>query len=116
MSGERDRLLKQFSAAWEAAGAVVSEWADRVGEATSDAFHKLANDPAIRAVWESWRPSPVWNRQCECVCTQAHPDDVGVCDKQAVITRRLPTAFGGVADVPLCAPCAVAQGVAEQSR
>ena len=117
MSGERDGFFQQFSAACEAAAAVAAEWADRVGEATADAFHKLASDPAIRSVWENWRVSPVGSRrECECVCATAHPDDIGVCDKKAVITRRLPTAFGGLADVPLCAPCAVAQGVAEQAR
>ncbi len=117
MSGEPDGFFQQFSAACEAAAAVAAEWADRVGEATSDAFRKLAGDPAIRTVWEKWRVSPVWDRRdCGCVCATAHPDDIGVCDKQAVITRHLPTASGGMADVPLCAPCAVAQGVAEQSR
>ena len=37
-----------------------------------------------------------------------HPDDKGVCDGRAVLTRRV-----GTADTRLCAPCAVAQGVAE---
>jgi len=34
-----------------------------------------------------------------------------VCDGKAVLVRRL-----GEADVSLCAPCAVAQGVAEMPR
>jgi hypothetical protein len=34
-----------------------------------------------------------------------------VCDGTAVMTRRL-----GDVEVPLCAPCAVAQGVAEMAR
>jgi hypothetical protein len=117
MNGNADKLRRQFTAACEAAAAVVSEWADRVGEATVDAWHKLGNDPAIREVLETWKASPVWGRRaCECDCATSHPDDVGVCDKQAVITRRLPTAWGSQADVPLCAPCAVAQGVAEQTK
>jgi hypothetical protein len=45
---------------------------------------------------------------CHCPCATAHPEDKGVCDGSAVVTRRL-----GETDVPLCAPCAVAQGVAE---
>ena len=36
--------------------------------------------------------------------------DAGVCDGQAIMTRRI-----GDADVSLCAPCAVAQGVAEMT-
>ncbi len=46
-----------------------------------------------------------------CPCGQAHPDDMGVCDGRAVMTRQL-----GDVDVRLCAPCAVAQGVAELPR
>jgi hypothetical protein len=106
--------MRQLAAAWEAAAAVVTEWAEQTAAVTSEAFHKLANDPAIRAVMESWRTGPVWGRrECECVCARSHPDDMGICDKRAVITRRLPTGLGSQMDVPLCAPCAVAQGVAE---
>jgi len=49
-------------------------------------------------------------RNCQCRCYTAHPDDSGVCDGRAVMTRRV-----GEADVSLCAPCAVAQGVAEMT-
>lgn len=117
MSSDKDNLIRQFGAAWEAATAVVTEWAERTAEVTAEAFHKLASDPAIRAVLEDWRITPVWaRRDCECICARSHPDDTGVCDKQAVITRRVTTDLGGYADVPLCAPCAVAQGVAEQAQ
>jgi hypothetical protein len=116
MSGEKNPL-RQLAAAWEAATAVVTEWAEQTAAITSEAFHKLSSDPAIRAVLESWRTTLVWGqRDCECVCARSHPDDMGICDKRAVITRRLPTDLGGEVDVPLCAPCAVAQGVAEMPR
>jgi hypothetical protein len=116
MSGENNPL-RQLAAAWEAATAVVTEWAEQTAAITSEAFHKLSSDPAIRAVLESWRTTLVWGqRDCECVCARSHPDDMGICDKRAVITRRLPTHLGGAVDVPLCAPCAVAQGVAEMPR
>ena len=116
MSGENSPL-RQLAAAWEAATAVVTEWAEQTAAVTSEAFHKLSSDPAIRAVLESWRTTLVWGqRDCECVCARSHPDDMGICDKRAVITRRLPTGLGGDVDVPLCAPCAVAQGVAEMPR
>ena len=116
MSGENNPL-RQLAAAWEAATAVVTEWAEQTAAITSEAFHKLSSDPAIRAVLESWRTTLIWGqRDCECVCARSHPDDMGICDKRAVITRRLPTGLGGDVDVPLCAPCAVAQGVAEMPR
>lgn len=117
MSGDGDNPVRQFVAAWEAASAVVAEWAERTAAVTTEAFHKLTSDPAVRAVLKGWRISPVWaQRDCGCFCARSHPDDMGVCDKRAVITRRLTTDRGGDVDVPLCAPCAVAQGVAELPR
>jgi hypothetical protein len=104
--------LQQLGAAWRAAAAVAAEWAERTAAVTTESFHKLTSDPAIRAVMESWRASVVWPRACECPCAVSHPDDVGVCDHRAVITRRITTG-SGKAHVALCAPCAVAQGVAE---
>ena len=117
MGGDRKDPARQFAAAWEAAGAAVGEWAQRVADATTDALDKL--DPAVRAAVEAGRAAVEAGRVrltgywlgCQCRCGTAHPDDVGVCDRGAVLTRRL-----GDADVPLCAPCAVAQGVAEMPR
>lgn len=110
MSGEADHPAQQFSAAWQAAVAAVGEWRQRVGEATTEALGKL--DPALRAAVEAGRAALTgeW-RACHCPCRAAHPDDKGVCDGRAVLTRRL-----GDVDVSLCAPCAVAQGVAEMPR
>ena len=114
VSGSEDNPVRLLAAALEAASAVVTEWAEQTAALTRDAFHKLASDPAVRAAWESWRVTVVWTRQdCQCSCATAHPGDVGVCDNNAVITRRFAAAQGGEVDVPLCAPCAVAQGVAE---
>ena len=115
-SGE-DNPVRQFVAAWQATAAVVAEWADRTAAATSEAFRKLASDPAIRAVIESWRVTILWDRRdCECSCALSHPDDVGICDHDAVITRRLRADLAGAVEIALCAPCAVAQGVAEMPR
>jgi|GEM_PF-743593 hypothetical protein len=115
MSGSEDNPVRLLAAAWEAANAVVTEWAEQTAALTRDAYRKLVSDPAVRAAWASWRVTVVWARQdCECSCATAHPGDVGVCDNQAVITRRFAAGQGGgEVDVPLCAPCAVAQGVAE---
>ena len=114
VSGSEDNPVRLLAAALEAASAVVTDWAQQKAALTRDAFHQLTSDPAVRAAWESWRVTLVWTRQdCECSCATAHPGDVGVCDNNAVITRRFAAAQGGEVDVPLCAPCAVAQGVAE---
>jgi hypothetical protein len=117
VSGGADNPVQQFAAAWRATTAVVAEWADQTAAVAVHAFRKLAADPAVRAVVERWRIGFVWaQRDCECFCAGSHPDDPGVCDNRAVITRRLVTGPRGEVDVPLCAPCAVAQGVAELRR
>ncbi len=107
MAGNADTPARQFAAAWQAAAAAVGEWRQKVAEATTEARGKL--DPAVRAAMEAGRAvlSGDW-RSCHCPCGTAHPDDRSVCDGRAVLTRRL-----GEVDVSLCAPCAVAQGVAE---
>jgi hypothetical protein len=110
MGGEAENPAQQFAAAWQAAAAALSEWRQRVAVATNEAMEKL--DPAVRAALEAGRAALTGDwRACRCRCGTAHPDDRGVCDGRAVLTRRL-----GEADVPLCAPCAVAQGVAELPR
>jgi len=114
MSNAEENPVRQFVAAAQAAAAVAAEWAERTGVVTAEALQKLNRDPAIRALLESFARATVWGpRACGCICSEAHPDDPGVCDRRAVITRRLPRGSRGLVDVPLCAPCAVAQGVAE---
>jgi hypothetical protein len=110
MDDNADTPARQFTAAWQAAAAALGEWRQRVAAATTEAVGKL--DPAVRAAMEAGRAALTgeW-RFCHCPCATAHPDDKGVCDGSAVLTRRL-----GDADVSLCAPCAVAQGVAELPR
>jgi hypothetical protein len=110
MAGESEHPRQQFAAAWQAAAAALGEWRQQVTAATTEAMAKI--DPAVRAAIEAGRAALTgeW-RTCRCPCTTAHPDDRGVCDGRVVLTRRL-----GDADVSLCAPCAVAQGVAEMPR
>src|ERR1700757_5373282 len=107
MADEAGNPGRQCAAAWQAATAALGEWRQQVSAATSDALDKI--DPAIRAAVEAGRSalSGDWHA-CRCQCGTAHPDDAGVCDGRAVMTRRQ-----GITPVPLCAPCAVAQGVAE---
>jgi hypothetical protein len=116
MSSDNENPVGRLVAAWEAAADIAAEWAKRTAAVTADSFKKLTSDPDIRAAMAAWRVVFIWERMdCECVCETAHPDDVAVCDRRAVITRRLNTK-SGPQDVPLCAPCAVAQGVAEMPR
>ena len=101
---------RQLAAAWQAAAAALDQWREQVTAATAEAVERL--DPAARAALDAVRAALAgdWGA-CRCPCGTAHPQDGGVCDGGAVLTRRL-----GDADVPLCAPCAVAQGVAEMHR
>ena len=107
MDAETGKPGQQFRAAWQAAADAMNEWSRRVSEATHEALDKI--EPAIRAAVEAGRVTVTgeW-RDCHCQCNTAHPDDAGVCDGRAVMTRRV-----GGANVSLCAPCAVAQGFAE---
>jgi hypothetical protein len=110
MGGESNHPGRQFAAAWQAAADAVSEWRQQVAAATTEAMGKI--DPAVRAAIEAGRAALAGDwRTCRCPCNTAHPDDRGVCDGRVVLTRKL-----GDADVSLCAPCAVAQGVAEMPR
>jgi hypothetical protein len=107
VDGNAGKPSQQFRTAWQAAADAMNEWSQRVSQATHEALDKI--EPAIRAAVEAGRVAMTgeW-RDCRCRCDTAHPDDLGVCDGRAVMTRRV-----SGADVSLCAPCAVAQGVAE---
>jgi len=110
MAGYGDNPGRQFAAAWQVATAALDEWRKQVTAATAEALEKL--DPAVRAAMDAARAAFTGSaRTCECQCATSHPQDKDVCDGRAVLTRRL-----GAADVPLCAPCAVAQGVAEMPK
>jgi hypothetical protein len=101
---------RQFAAAWQAATAALGKWRKQVTAATTEALDEL--DPAVRAAMEAARAAFAGNRRsCQCPCTTAHPQDRDVCDGNAILSRHQ-----GDTDVPLCAPCAVAQGVAEMPR
>jgi hypothetical protein len=109
VEGDTGKPGEQFRAAWQAASDAMNEWSRRVSEATHQAMDKI--EPAFRAAVEAGRSAVTgeW-RNCQCRCQTAHPDDPDVCDGKAVMTRRV-----SGADVSLCAPCAVAQGVAEMT-
>ena len=107
MNANAGKPTEQFRTAWQAAADALNEWSQRVSTATHEAMDKI--EPAFRAAVEAGRAAMTgeW-RNCQCRCAAAHPDDPGVCDGRAVMMRRV-----AGTDVSLCAPCAVAQGVAE---
>ena len=110
MGDNEDNPGRQFAAAWQAAADALDQWRKQVSAATAEALTKL--DPAVRAAMEAARAVLVGKLgACQCPCATAHPQDRNVCDGRAVLTRRL-----GRTDLPVCAPCAVAQGVAEMRR
>ena len=107
MDGNAGKPAQDFRASWQAAKDALSEWSKRVSEATHEAMEKI--EPALRDAVQAGRSAMTgeW-RNCRCQCSTAHPADADVCDGRAVMTRQV-----GGADISLCAPCAVAQGVAE---
>jgi hypothetical protein len=107
VDGDVGKPGEQFRASWQAMKDAMNEWSRRISEATHEALDKI--EPAVRAAAEAGRSAMTgeW-RDCQCRCTAAHPADTGVCDGRAVMVRRV-----SGSDVSLCAPCAVAQGVAE---
>src|SRR5256885_16613175 len=110
MVGQPNDPRQQFNAAWAAVTAAMGEWRKQVAAATSEAVDKL--EPAVRAAADAARSAVTGDwRACRCSCATAHPDDRGVCDGKAVLTRRIASA-----EVSLCAPCAVAQGVARSEE
>lgn len=108
---------QQFAVAWQIASAALDQWRKQVSEATAQVAAATVEarenlEPAARAALEAARALLGANvRPCECPCATAHPQDHDVCDGAAVMSRRV-----SGADVHLCAPCAVAQGVAEMRR
>jgi hypothetical protein len=96
---------------FEEMGRVIGEWFERMRPAFEQ-LTEIANRPEVRAAIERNRNRDY--RPCHCLCGKLHPADKGICEgASAVTTRRFETALTGSVDVPLCAPCAVAQGVTE---
>jgi hypothetical protein len=84
VSSAGDNPFRQFVAAWEAATAVAAEWAEKTAEVTAESFRKLASDPAIRAVIESWRIAPVWSRR---TATAGAPRPIPTTSAYVITTR-----------------------------
>ena len=105
------RQVSAFIDAWNRAGAM---WLEQ-NRPLIEALGRLAADPRVRAYAEAYERGeiPPEPQPCHCLCGKTHPADKGICDMNAVTTRHFDTERLGPVDVPLCAPCAVAQGIAE---
>lgn len=94
----------------------------RAGEALLEHYRplfelirKITADPGVQAAIAAKPIAQIAEyRVCHCLCGKMHPGDKGICDAfNPVTTRRLRTTLLGPVDVPLCAPCAAAQFLAE---
>lgn len=74
---------------------------------------ELAKDPQVQAAIAARQFGDAVReyRPCHCLCGRAHPSARAVCDMSAVTSRRYDSPSLGPVDVPLCAPCAAAQGI-----
>lgn len=100
----------------EAFKPVIEAWAEQNRPAL-EALAKASGDPRFRAYQEADRRARELftpRRSCHCLCGKRHPADKGICEAfSAVTTRRFGSPLTGLVDVPLCAPCTAAQGIAE---
>jgi hypothetical protein len=113
--GEALRPLVDFA---DAVIRDMSAWAERNREPLA-ALAKMAADPRVQAAVEAERRRRALGlpRACHCLCGRSHPGTVNVCEAdRPVIARRYVTEALGAVDVPLCAPCASAQGVPIPAR
>lgn len=106
----RQEVIRLVQQCMEAAGQAIAEWAERMRPAFEQ-LTEIARNPEVAAAFERV-PNPAGGLACFCLCTR-HPDDKGVCDGEAVTTREFISGAFGPVHVPLCAPCAVAQGISE---
>jgi hypothetical protein len=122
LRAQAEALAEGFRPLFEFANAAVEAFA-RAAEAWLEqqrpffeALGRLAQDPQVRAYIEARErgeiPPPEPPRSCHCLCGKTHPGEY-VCDGEAVTTRHYDTPLLGPVDVPLCAPCAAAQFLAE---
>lgn len=98
---------------------LVDDWADAMAGYLERALPvvneavRLMEDPQVRAALAARQFGDAVReyRPCHCLCGWAHRAK-GVCDASAVTTRHYDTEALGPVDVPLCGPCAAAQGIA----
>lgn len=111
MATPEQQITQSLRALADAFGQAAAAYVERM-RPLIQAMGRFADDPAFRAMAERMKARAC--RPCHCLCITTHPAQAGICEPgQAVITRRFTSAITGPVDVPLCTPCAAAQGIAE---
>jgi hypothetical protein len=112
---EQPDPAKALTEGFRALGRVASEWLEQ-WRPVINALAEFASRPEVRAAVEQAQARRLLReaQPCHCLCGKMHPADKGICCfSDAVTTRRFATAALGPVEVPLCAPCLVAQGFAD---
>lgn len=105
--------LEQFAIrlvdAW---GNAVAAYLDRLGPLVRS-LAELSDDAQVRAAVAAREFGKALReyRPCHCLCGHAHPEARGVCAMNAMTSRHYDSPALGPLDVPLCCPCAAAQGI-----
>lgn len=86
----------------------LAEWARSPAMQQMIAF---ANSPEGRALIEAHERGEIEPEPdpCNCLCGPRHGDRMGICEGEAVGTRRYEAPSTGAVDVPMCAPCLSAE-------
>jgi hypothetical protein len=111
-------LFEFANAAIEAFARAAETWLEQQ-RPFFEALGRLAQDPQVLAYAEERGRGLVLAqadvyRSCHCLCAKTHPAEKGICETfRPVTTRHYETELLGPVDVPLCAPCAAAQFIAE---
>jgi hypothetical protein len=104
-----EELVIRLIDAW---AETVSAYLDRVGPFIR-ALGDLAADPQVRAALAARQFGEAVRefRPCHCLCGYSHREVKAACTMEAVASRHYDSPTVGAVDVPLCAPCAAAQGI-----
>jgi hypothetical protein len=115
---EAFRPLAEFARTYvDAFSRAANAWLEQ-NRPAFEALGRLAQDPQVLALAEARKrgeiPAPHLHGACHCLCAKTHPAETGICEAfEPVTTRHYDTELLGPVDVPLCAPCAAAQFLAE---
>jgi hypothetical protein len=110
---ERPVPARALREAFDAMACVAQQWFEQ-HRPFIQALAEFAARPEVRAAVEQMKARQAVRelRPCHCLCVWTHPAEKGICDMNGVTTLRFASEMTGPVEVPLCAPCAVAQGLA----
>lgn len=100
-------LARQVQAYIDAITPAVRQMAEDMQHAMG-AFAEFANSPAGRELIEAAERGELEGepyQSCNCLCGPRHGDRMGICEGEAVGTRRYEAPSTGAVDVAMCGPC-----------